>query len=169
MGGRKTARKKAVVLSSGGLDSTTAMAIAKAAVSLEKRAPGKQEFLIRRHILSEIYVGWMDRRGGPCRRRVDSVHTFHWMSSLDSEFSSMLINLMFSTRSAMRKITRTASKRTLLDMTVRRKVKGATIRSARIPTKLEALNPAMINERANSTANKIDRPYRNFTILGPTN
>jgi hypothetical protein len=51
---------------------------------------------------------------------------------------------------------------------VRRDAKGATIR-ARIPAKVERLNPAMINERAIRTASMIDKPYRNFTIFGPTN
>ncbi len=99
----------------------------------------------------------------------NGVHTFHWMSSLDSGFSSMSTNLMFSTRAAVREMTRIISRKTLLEMTVRSNIKGAPTRSARIPNHVEALKPIAISKRANRTADSIDRLYRNFTILGLAN
>lgn len=73
MGGRKTMRKKAVVLSSGGLDSTTAMAVAKAegyeiysltfnygqrhASELEAAKKVAETFAVKEHLILDLDLG----------------------------------------------------------------------------------------------------------------
>jgi hypothetical protein len=91
------------------------------------------------------------------------------MSSLGSGFSSMSTNLIFSTRAAIREITRIISRKTLLEMTVRSNIKGAPTRSAKTPNQVEALKPTTIKKRANRAADRMDRLYRNFTVVELTN
>jgi len=84
------------------------------------------------------------------------------MLSLDSDFSSivgkpMLVKPILAVSSAIRKITRIVSRTTLLETTVKKNIRGAPMRSAKIPNQIEALNPTMIKKRAIRLADRVDK------------
>jgi hypothetical protein len=80
-------------------------------------------------------------------------YTFHWMPSLGSGFSPLLARV-----SAIRKMATINSVQMRLQITATRKIRGAPMRSAKIPNPVEALNPKMINKTAINPAENIDSP-----------
>jgi hypothetical protein len=57
----------------------------------------------------------------------------------------------------MRKTTRNISRKTLVKITVKRKTRGAPMRSARIPSQREVSNPTRTRKRADKPANRTDK------------